>query len=55
MARPIFTQAPWSGGLVMAAAFAAIGLARLPLAWVMAGLAPLSVLLAWRLRVRGRA
>jgi len=50
MARPVLTASPLTGGLVMAGAFISVGLAKLPLVWVMAGLAPLSVALAWRRR-----
>jgi len=48
MARPTLMAAPLSAGPVMAAAFVTIGLARLPLPWVLVVLGPLSVLLAWR-------
>ena len=46
MARPI-RQSPWQVGIALVA-FAAIGLARLPLLWVLAVLAPVSVGFAWR-------
>jgi chromate transporter len=48
MARPI-RKAPWQVGVAVIA-FAAIGLARLPLLWVLAVLAPLAVGIAWRQR-----
>jgi chromate transporter len=48
MARPI-RRTPWQLGIA-AAAFVAIGLARLPLLWVLAVLAPLSLAMAWRRR-----
>lgn len=48
MARPI-RKTPWQVGIGVLA-FAAIGLARLPLLWVLAVLAPLSVGIAWRQR-----
>lgn len=48
MAQPI-RHTHWQ--LVVAAiAFAGIGLARLPLLWVLAGIAPLSIAMAWRWR-----
>ena len=49
MARAGITR--WTAVIVAAAAFAGIGLLRLPLFTVLAVLAPVSVLLAWR-RVR---
>lgn len=45
MARPI-RKTPWQVGISLIA-FAAIGVARLPLLWVLAVLAPLSVGMAW--------
>jgi len=48
MARPTLMSAPMSAGPVMAVAFAAVGLARLPLPWVLLVLAPASVFMAWR-------
>jgi chromate transporter len=45
MARPI-RKTPWQAGVAVVA-FAAIGLARLPLLWVLAVLAPLAVWIAW--------
>ncbi|HLZ83581.1 MAG TPA: chromate transporter [Caulobacteraceae bacterium] len=51
MARPILIQSPFSAGPIVAAAFVAVGLLRLPLPWVALTLAPVSVLIAWR---RGR-
>ena len=48
MARPVLTERPVSGGLFVAAGFLAVGLARLPLTWTLAALAPLSVGLSWR-------
>jgi len=47
MIRPILTQTPLSGVLIMGPAFAAVALLQLPLAWVMAVAAPISVGLAW--------
>ena len=46
MARPI-RKFPWQVGIALVA-FAAIGLARLPLLWVLALLAPVSLGIAWR-------
>jgi chromate transporter len=51
MAKPLLAQAPFSAGPIIAAAFVAVGLLRLPLPWVALTLAPVSVLMAWR---RGR-
>jgi chromate transporter len=48
IARPI-RRTRWQIGIA-AAAFVAIGFARLPLFWVLAVLAPLSLLIAWRRR-----
>ena len=48
MARPI-RHTLWQIGIA-AAAFVAIGFARLPLLWVLAVLAPLSLAIAWRRR-----
>lgn len=48
MARPVVVQAPFSGTPMILAAFAAVGILRLPLPWVLAVLVPASVLLAWR-------
>ena len=45
MARPL-RGTPWQVGFAVVA-FAAIGLARLPLLWVLAALAPLAVGVAW--------
>jgi len=48
MARPI-ARTPWQVG-IGAIAFVAIGIARLPLLWVLAVLVPLAVGIAWRRR-----
>jgi chromate transporter len=48
MARPILMKAPISDGAIIAAAFVAVGLMRLPLPWVALTLAPVSVFIAWR-------
>ena len=48
MARPI-RRTPWQIGIAVIA-FAAIGLLRLPLLWVLAVLAPVAVGIAWWLR-----
>ena len=48
MARPI-RRTPWQIGIAVVA-FAAIGLLRLPLLWVLAVLAPVAVGIAWWLR-----
>ncbi|MBK8739113.1 MAG: chromate transporter [Betaproteobacteria bacterium] len=45
MARPL-RRTPWQVGIAVVA-FAAIGVARLPLLWVLAALAPLAVGVAW--------
>ena len=51
MARPLLSGSPLLGGVVMAAAFVAVGVLRSPLPLVMLVLAPLSVLAArWRAR-----
>jgi chromate transporter len=47
MARPLLTRRPVSGGAIALMAFTAVGVLRLPLALVMAVMAPLSVALAW--------
>jgi chromate transporter len=49
MAAPLIKRRPASAGLIMALAFAAVGLIALPLPWVLFALAPLSVALAWKL------
>ena len=48
MAAPLLRARPVSGGLICTLAFVAVGLLRLPLPWVMLGLAPLSIAIAWR-------
>jgi len=48
LARPI-ARTPWQVGIGVIA-FVAIGIARLPLLWVLAALVPLAVALAWRRR-----
>ena len=48
MARSI-RGIPWQIGVAIAA-FAAIGVARLPLLWVIAVIAPVSLAIAWRTR-----
>ena len=50
MAWPILARSPLVAGPLLAAAFIAAGLLRLPLPWVFLGLAPLSIGLAWRTR-----
>jgi chromate transporter len=50
LAEPLIrSRAFWGGGIVLAA-IVAIGLIRWPLPWVLLGLAPLSIALAWRER-----
>lgn len=50
LAEPLVrSRAFWGGGIVLAA-IVAIGLIRWPLPWVLLGLAPLSIALAWRER-----
>ena len=47
LAEPLIrSRALWGGGIVLAA-IVAIGLIRWPLPWVLLGLAPLSIALAW--------
>jgi len=48
MAAPLIRRRWLSAGAFMAAAFAAVGLARLPLGYVMMALAPVSIAVAWR-------
>ena len=48
LARPI-ARTPWQVGIGVAT-FVAIGIARLPLLWVLAALVPLAVAIAWRRR-----
>jgi chromate transporter len=50
MAEPIFRQPLTPGPYVALIAFAAVGLLRWPLHWVLLALAPLSLALAWWLR-----
>ncbi|HEY5071280.1 MAG TPA: chromate transporter [Caulobacteraceae bacterium] len=50
MARPLVRRRPLGAAPFILAAFIAVGLLRLPLPWVLAGLAPLSVAVAWRSR-----
>jgi chromate transporter len=47
MAAPLFRPPLESAPLVAIAIFAAVGLFRLPLPWVLATATPLSILLAW--------
>ena len=47
LAEPLIrSRAYWGGGIVLAA-IVAIGVIRWPLPWVLLGLAPLSIALAW--------
>jgi chromate transporter len=48
MAEPLLRRRLWAAAPFMLAAFAAVGVLRLPLAYVMIALGPLSVALAWR-------
>jgi chromate transporter len=50
MATPLFRPPLGAGPFVAIAAFAAVGLLRWPLPWVLLVLAPVSILLAWWLR-----
>lgn len=50
MAWPIVRQRPLSATPFIVLAFVAIGLLRLPLAWVMLALPPMSIAAAWRIR-----
>ena len=52
MAVPLLRQRPVLAAPVIVAAFIAVGLAHLPLPWVLAVLAPSSVALAWCWRPR---
>jgi chromate transporter len=50
MALPLVRARPASAAPFIAMAFAAVGLARLPLVWVILALAPLSIAIAWSRR-----
>ena len=50
MARPLIRRRPLSATLFMGLAFIGVGLAHLPLAWVLLGLAPLSIAAAGKTR-----
>jgi chromate transporter len=50
MALPLVRARPASAAPFMAVAFAAVGVARLPLVWVILALAPLSIAAAWSRR-----
>ena len=50
MAAPLVRLRPVSAGPFILLAFAAVGLMQLPLPWVLAALAPISVAIAWMLR-----
>ena len=50
MAMPVLRDRPLTAGPVMALAFAGVGIARFPLIWVLAVLAPIGIALAWRRR-----
>jgi chromate transporter len=50
MARPVLASAPWTAGPIVLSAFVGVGLLRLPLPWVLFALAPISILIAWRVR-----
>lgn len=50
MAWPLVRRRPVSAAIFIALAFAAVGLMRLPLPWVLLALAPLSIAAAWRTR-----
>jgi chromate transporter len=50
MAWPIVRRRPLSAAPFIVLAFVGVGLMRLPLAWVMLALAPVSVAASWRLR-----
>jgi chromate transporter len=48
MAWPLLRRRPVTAPTFLALAFAGVGLARLPLPWVLLGLAPLSIAVVWR-------
>lgn len=48
MAAPLIRRRPVSAGPFIVLAFIGVGLLRLPLAWVLLALAPLSIAAAWR-------
>jgi chromate transporter len=50
MAASLIARAPVSGGAFLTLAFAGVGLMSLPLPWVLLGLAPLSIAVAWARR-----
>ncbi len=50
MIRPLVAARSFGGLAIVALAFVAVGLLRLPLPWVMAVLAPLGMAIAWRTR-----
>lgn len=50
MALPLLRTRPWTAGPMLAAAFIAVGLMRVPLVWALLVLAPISVALVWRPR-----
>ncbi|MEO8811608.1 MAG: chromate transporter [Caulobacteraceae bacterium] len=52
MALPLLRGRIWTAGPFIALAFVAVGLMRLPLPWVLLGLAPFSIALAWVARAR---
>ncbi len=55
MAWPLLRGRPLFAGALIALAFAGPGLLRLPLAWVVAGLAPPAAIIAWLLACRRAA
>ncbi len=50
MAEPLLKRRPLSAGPFILLAFAAVGVMRLPLPWVLLILAPISIAVVWRLR-----
>jgi chromate transporter len=48
MAWPIVRRRPISAAPFIALVFLGVGLLRLPLAWVLLGLSPISIAIAWR-------
>jgi chromate transporter len=48
MAWPIVRRRPISAAPFIVLVFVAVGLLRLPLVWVLAGLSPISIAIAWR-------
>jgi chromate transporter len=50
MATPLLRRRPWRAAPFIILAFIGVGVARLPLTWVLLALAPLGIAVAWRWR-----